>query len=306
MAETNHITWKTALSEYELYVVLEKGLALPSQKAYLNDLGRYRLFGEEILGFASPAEMTLSHLQQFLTFLVEDCCLSKRTLARNISALRSFHGFLFTDEHLTFDPSEQLEMPRFGKKLPEVLAIEEVQRILDAIDLTHPTGWRDRAMLETLYSCGLRVSELIGITLSKIEWQDAYLQVLGKGNRERLVPIGEPALHSLRQYLTICRSQLPIRDEARDILFLNRRGGQLSRVAVFQLVKRVAQLAGIQKSISPHTFRHSFATHLIEGGADLRAVQEMLGHRSITTTEWYIHMDTLYLQEVYALYHPRQ
>lgn len=304
--DSTAISWKAATKEYELYLLLEKGLSTHSQKAYQTDIARYQLFATELLGFDSPAHIQLQHLHQFLTFLAEDCCLSERTLARNISSLRSFHGFLFSDEWLTADPSEHLDLPRFGRKLPEVLHIAEINRMFEQVDLTKVTGLRDRAILETLYSCGLRVSELTGLTLSKIYWEDGYLQIVGKGNKERLVPIGGPALKWLQAYVTDARPDFPIKDASRDQVFLNRRGSGLSRISVFNLVKQTAMLAGIDKTVSPHTFRHSFATHLIEGGADLRAVQEMLGHTSITTTEWYLHMDTLYLREVHALYHPRQ
>lgn len=300
------ISWSAAIKEYQLYLTIERGIAENSKEAYLRDLDRYEFYAREILDRESPAQVTLDNLREFLTYLVQDCFLSERSLARNISTIRSFHGFLLADGRVEEDPAQLLEMPRFGRKLPTVLTVPELEKLLNAIDLTSDQGIRNRAMLEVLYSSGLRVSELIGLELSRIYFEEKFLRIFGKGNKERLVPVGEPALHFLRDYLSSVRLNLDIQKGHEDYVFLNRRGSQLSRVSVFTIVKDLAHAAGIKKNISPHTFRHSFATHLIEGGADLRAVQEMLGHESITTTEIYLHLDREYLREVHAMFHPRK
>lgn len=300
------ITWAKAFKEYEIFLGIEKGLAELSREAYLRDLNRYRFYAEDILEFSSPALMTLDQLHEFLTYLIQDCFLSERSLARNISALRSFHGFLLSDELVEGDPSSLLEMPRLTQKLPVVLHYDEIEKMMASVDLDAPTGLRNRAILEVLYGCGLRVSELIGLQLSRIYRKEGFVQVIGKGNKERLVPIGTPALEWIERYEYEVRLQQDIKPGHEDFIFLNRRGKALSRVMIFHIVKGVATQAGIKKNVSPHTFRHSFATHLIEGGADLRAIQEMLGHESITTTEIYLHMDTEYLREVFQLYHPRK
>lgn len=300
------ISWTQALKEYEIHLGIEKGLAKLSREAYLRDLNRYRFYAEDILEYSSPALIQLDQLQEFLVFLVQDCFLAERSLARNISALRSFHGFLLTDELAGGDPSSLLEMPRLTQKLPTVLHYEEIEKMMAHIDLETPLGLRNRAILEVLYSCGLRVSELTGLQLSRLYRKEGFVQIVGKGNKERLVPIGEPALNWIERYEQELRDEQNIQPGNEDFVFLNRRGKALSRVMVFHIVKGAAKAAGIEKNVSPHTLRHSFATHLIEGGADLRAIQEMLGHESITTTEIYLHMDTEYLREVFQLYHPRQ
>lgn len=300
------ISWAQAKKEYTQYLTIERGIAENSKEAYLSDLERYILYARQILEKGSPEEIALDNLREFLTWLVQDCFLSERSIARNISTIRSFHGFLLADGATSHDPSQLLEMPRFGRKLPQVLSVPELEKLFSAIDLTHDSGIRNRAMLEVLYSSGLRVSELVGLELSRVYFEEGFLRIRGKGNKERLVPVGQPALAFLRQYLSAVRLNLKITRGHEDFIFLNSRGSQLSRVSVFLIIKDLALAAGIKKSISPHTLRHSFATHLIEGGADLRAVQEMLGHESITTTEIYLHMDREYLREVHALYHPRK
>ena len=289
-----------------MYLTIERGLAANSLEAYLRDLSRYEIYVKEILELPSPALVELNHLREFLLFLGDECLLSERSLARNLSAVRSFHQFLFSDGMLPADPSARLSMPRFGRKLPEVLSVQEVELLLETIDTSQPLGIRNRAMLEVLYGSGLRVSELIQLNLSRIYFDDGFLQILGKGKKERLVPAGEPALFWLRRYLEEVRSHQKIVPEDRDKVFLNRRGKALSRVMVFHIIKDLSRACDLTKNISPHTFRHSFATHLLEGGADLRAVQDMLGHESITTTEIYLHIDREYLREVHALYHPRK
>ncbi|MCB0845954.1 MAG: site-specific tyrosine recombinase XerD [Bacteroidetes bacterium] len=298
--------WSEAIKEYHLYLTIERGIASNSLEAYMRDLDRYQFFAEKILETTSPGEITLDDLRAFLNYLVEECFLSERSLARNISTIRSFHGFLLTDELVENDPSQLLELPRFGQKLPVVLSLPELEAIFQAVDMEKKSGLRDRALLEILYSSGLRVSELVNLELSRVYFDEEFLKIRGKGSKERLVPIGKPALEFLKQYIAEIRSHQQIKKGSDDIVFLNRAGSKLSRVSVFKIVKEAAFNAGINKNISPHTFRHSFATHLIEGGADLRAVQEMLGHESITTTEIYLHVDREYLREVHALYHPRK
>ena len=298
--------WSEAIKEYHLYLTIERGIASNSLEAYMRDLDRYQFFAEKILETTSPGEITLDDLRAFLNYLVEECFLSERSLARNISTIRSFHGFLLTDELVENDPSQLLELPRFGQKLPVVLSLPELEAIFQAVDMNKKSGLRDRALLEILYSSGLRVSELVNLELSRVYFDEEFLKIRGKGSKERLVPIGKPALEFLKQYIAEIRSHQQIKKGSDDIVFLNRAGSKLSRVSVFKIVKETAFNAGINKNISPHTFRHSFATHLIEGGADLRAVQEMLGHESITTTEIYLHVDREYLREVHALYHPRK
>ncbi len=299
------ISWERAIREYEIFLGVEKGLALLSRQAYLRDLQRYRYYMEEVLDLDCPTEVKLDHLQEFLIYLIQECFLGERSLARNISSLRSFHGFLLVDEWTKADPSSLLEMPRLRQKLPTVLHLEEIEAILSAIDLNSGTGLRNRAIVELLYGSGLRVSELTGLQLSRIFWEEAFIQVQGKGGKERLIPLGAQAMEWMKKYLLEMRINLPIQSGNEDFIFLNRRGGRLSRVMVFNIVKEAAAKAGISKKVSPHTFRHSFATHLVEGGADLRAIQEMLGHESITTTEIYLHIDSEYLREVFQLYHPR-
>ena len=300
------MTWDQALKEYQLYLTLERSIAENSRIAYRHDVRRYQLYATEIMDVPGPEQMTLDGLREFLTFLMQECLLGERSLARNISTLRSFHGFLLADGGLAHDPSEKVGLPRFGRKLPVVLSVEEIEALLAAIDPETPQGIRTRAMLEVLYSSGLRVSELTGLALSRLYPEEGFIKIFGKGSKERLVPVGEPALEHLRHYLSAVRSQLHIQKGHEDFAFLNQKGRRLSRISVFTAVKDLAALAGIHKNVSPHTFRHSFATHLIEGGADLRAVQEMLGHESITTTEIYLHMDREYLREIHAEFHPRK
>lgn len=252
-----------------------------------------------------PTAVERFHLDDFITYLAE-IGLAPRSQARLISALRTFFQFLLEEETVLSDPTELLRPPKLGRKIPSVMTYEEISRLLAAIDLSTDHGTRDRAMLETLYASGLRVSELTGLRLSHLFVDQALIRVTGKGNKERLIPVGEQALKHIRFYLEGVRRHLSrIKPEAEDILFLNRRGGQLSRVSVFTAVKKYAAAAGLEKNVSPHTFRHSFATHLIEGGADLRAVQDMLGHESITTTEIYTHLDMDFLRETVLSFHPQ-
>ena len=251
-----------------------------------------------------PGEVTLEMFQDMIRWLNE-LGLDVRSQARLISGIKAFYKYLLVEDILVEDPTELLETPRLNRKIPEVLNYEEIQRLLAAIDLSEPHGLRNRAMLETLYACGLRVSELINLRISNLYLDIGFVKVLGKNDKERLVPIGEEAVKHIGFYVEGVRRHLKIKKDSENVLFLNRRGSKLSRIMVFLVIKELAKLAGIEKNISPHTFRHSFATHLIEGGADLKAVQDMLGHESITTTEIYTHLDTDYLKETVLNFHPR-
>ncbi|MCI5081717.1 MAG: site-specific tyrosine recombinase XerD [Saprospiraceae bacterium] len=299
------MNWNAYINGFRAYMMLERSLSEHTIEAYVRDLRKLESFLQiHELSF-TPFQLQLQQLQQFVTWLHE-LGLGPRSQARLISALKSFYKYLLVEDLITEDPTELLEAPRLSRKVPEILDYEDIQAMLRAIDLSRPQGTRNRAMLETLYACGLRVSELINLRLSNLFMDIGFVRIIGKGNKERVVPIGAHAIKHIELYLEgVRRPMKNIKPEAEDILFLNRRGGQLSRVMVFLIVKELAQKAGIRKSVSPHTFRHSFATHLIEGGADLKAVQDMLGHESIITTEIYTHLDTDYLRETIIQYHPR-
>jgi len=272
--------------------------------AYIRDVKQLAVFAEQEYAGLSPVRLTQDHIEEFLAFL-NDLHLSLRTQSRILSGIRGFYKFLFLEDMIKEDPVELIEGPRLEKYLPEVLSYEEIQAMIARIDHSHPQGTRNRAIIETLYACGLRVSELIGLKISNIYPEAGFIKVFGKNRKERLVPIGSHALKHIMFYIEGPRRALPvIKPGNEDILFLNRRGNALTRVMVFHIVKDLASKAGISKEVSPHTFRHSFATHLVEGGADLRAVQEMLGHASITTTEIYTHLDTEYLRDTIMQYHP--
>lgn len=295
--------WKLRIKEYEGFLKLEKGLSPNSIAAYLSDVDKLEQFLEYKGMEHSPEQLDREQLSLFLTWISE-MGLSARTQARILSGVKAFYHFLLMEEVIQKDPTALLEGPRLDSKLPEVLTVEEIDRLLDGIDLSHPQGRRNRAMLETLYSCGLRVSELVELQISGIFRAEGFIRVIGKGNKERLVPISTRALKEIDLYLPD-RNALAIQSGNEDVLFLNRRGKMLTRNMVFTIIKELARKAGIDKTVSPHTFRHSFATHLVEGGADLRAVQEMLGHESITTTEIYTHLDKAYLREAIISFHPR-
>lgn len=274
-------------------------------EAYLNDVGKFVQWLDLEDRKLSPLSVKADDLTQFILW-ANQLGLEATTQARLISGLRAFYKYLLVEDLLDDDPTELLESPRMRRKMPEVLSVYEIQAMLQSVDLSDPQGQRNRAMLEILYACGLRVSELVNLKLTQLFLDAGFLKVIGKNNKERLVPIGGEAVKYLRIYLENVRNlQTNLKKEAENVVFLNRRGGKLSRVMVFLLVKEFAAKAGVQKTISPHTFRHSFATHLVEGGADLKAVQDMLGHESITTTEIYTHLDTEYLKETIYLYHPR-
>ena len=294
--------WTTTLRGYRSYLMIERSLSHNSVAAYLNDLRKLREFLSENKKERKPAGITYNDLSDFVASGAGSNN-SARTQARLISGIRAFFRYLIIEGIITEDPSTLLESPRVGMKLPEVLTTEEIDRIIAAIDLSLPEGHRNRAMIETMYSCGLRVSELVNMKLTDMHRSEGFVTVTGKGNKQRLVPIGSVALKEIDNYLET-RNMLPVITD-QNIIFLNRRGRRLTRVMIFTIIKKLADAAGIRKKISPHTFRHSFATHLVEGGADLRAVQEMLGHESITTTEIYTHIDRSYLRDTLIMFHPR-
>ncbi len=296
------MTWEEAIGDFLAYLRLEKSLGAKTLTAYGGDVEKLRNFIESEYGL-QPQQVEHKHIEQFLAH-VYDMGLNERSQARVLSGVKAFFKYLLTDDAISANPTQQIDGPKVGRKLPEVLSVEEIESVIAAIDLSKPEGHRNKAMIEMLYSCGLRVSELVNLQLSNIYYDKGFLRVIGKGNKERLVPIGTKAIKALKHYLA-GRNTLPVQKEYDDTVFLNRRGAKLTTVMVFLIVKDLAVKAGITKTISPHTFRHSFATHLVEGGADLRAVQEMLGHESITTTEIYTHLDREYLKEAILLYHPR-
>ena len=288
------------IARFKQYLMYEKGLSPKSVEAYLHDA----LLLEEFLNPKKMEDATFEDLQQFLKHLYKSDY-NARSQARIISGMRAFYRYLIYANVLETDPTELLDAPKIGMHLPDVLTVEEIQRIMEVIDLSTPEGHRNRAMAEVMYGCGLRVSELVTVRLSNLFFDDGFVKVVGKGNKERLIPIGSTAMKMVNLYVNGKRKELKIKKGEEDYVFLNRRGAHLTREMVFMLVKKWVKEAGIDKTVSPHTFRHSFATHLIEGGADLRAVQEMLGHESITTTEIYTHLDQDYLRTNIALFHPR-
>jgi integrase/recombinase XerD len=296
--------WSSYRTGFAIYLQVEKGLSGNTQENYLRDIDK--LF--EFFSFSYPditlEKITLKHLTEFINWIAE-IGLSAASQARIISGIKSFFIYLINEDVITKNPSELLVTPKLKRKLPEVLLKEEIDAMILAQDASLPEGERNRAIIEVLYSCGLRVSELVNLQLSNIFWQDEFLRIIGKGNKERLVPIGQTALKQILRYKEGVRKNIAPKPGQHDFLFLNKRGTQLTREMIFMIIKKLALEAGIKKSISPHTFRHSFATHLVEGGADLRAVQEMLGHESITTTEIYTHLDRSYLKEVVLRFHPR-
>ncbi len=298
------MTWDHAIADLRMHLKLERSLSDRTVEAYLRDVGKLRAFAEANQPPVPPDQLQLEDLQAFVNQTAKSGAKAS-SQARYLSAMRVFYRSLLRDKTIDVDPTELLQSPRLARKLPVFLAVEEIDAMLAVIDMSKPLAHRDQAMIEALYSCGLRVSELCGLRRSWLHFDEGFIRVVGKGDKERLVPIGPKAMASIRLYLEHERIHLPHKAKAEDVVFLNARGGSLSRMAVFSLVKRLATAAGIRKTISPHTFRHSFATHLVEGGADLRAVQEMLGHASITTTEIYTHLDREYLRSNILQYHPR-
>lgn len=292
------------LKGFKTYLKLERGLSDHSIEAYINDVTKLEQYFESINLTLNVQTLQLSQLREFITWL-NHLGMQASTQARVISGIKAFFNYLMLEEIIQQDPTALISSPKLSRKLPDTLSITEINKLIEVIDASKPEGMRNKAILELLYGCGLRVTELIELRLSNIFWDTEFIKVLGKGNKERLVPIGSVALKYLAIYIKEIRLHLRIKKGQEDYIFLNKFGSRLSRISVFTLIKSLAIKAGIQKSISPHTFRHSFATHLIEGGADLRAVQEMLGHASITTTEIYTHLDRDYLRSVITQYHPR-
>ena len=298
------MSWNIYTKQFKNYLKLERSLASNSIDAYLSDISKLRQFFEIKQRDITPIQVSQRDLIDFLEF-INELGMSAYTQSRMISGLKAFFRFLVYEEVISRDPSSLLESPKLGRKLPDTLELPEIEELFKAIDHSSPEGHRNRAMLETLYSSGLRVSELTELKISNIHEDIGFLRIIGKGSKERLVPVGRSALKYIKIYKEEVRHHLSIQKGCEDHLFLNRRGKSISRVMVFMIIKDLAAKIGLKKNISPHTFRHSFATHLIEGGADLRAVQEMLGHESITTTEIYTHLDRDYLKQVITQYHPR-
>lgn len=296
--------WSECKKGYENFLKLEKSLSQNSVSAYVNDINKLIIFLDEEYKKLSPEKVKLPHLRKFVEWLSQKG-VSPRTQARTISGIKSFYKYLLIEEKIMNDPTTLLESPKIGRKLPDILSMEEIDLLIDSVDIAKPEGQRNRAMLETLYSCGLRVSELVSLKISNLYFDEGFIKVEGKGDKERLVPISESAITEINKYTEEYRRNLNISKESANILFLNRRGQKLSRVMVFTIIKNLSEKVGLGKKISPHTFRHSFATHMINGGADLRAVQEMLGHESILTTEIYTHLDKDYLKSTIQQFHPR-
>jgi integrase/recombinase XerD len=296
--------WESHIKHFGSYLKLERSLSENSIQAYVRDVEKLAQFIELKYSGISPLVISAKHLQAFIQFISE-LGMSAFSQARILSGIKAFYKYLLFEEIIEKDPTSLLEGPKLGRKLPDTLDYEEIVKLFDAIDLSKPEGGRNRAMLEVLYSSGLRVSELVDLKVGNVYFDIGFLRVIGKGNKERLVPVGKDALKFLKIYLEEIRVHVPVQKGSESNAFLNRRGRKLTRVMIFMIIKDLAAKIGLHKTISPHTFRHSFATHLIEGGADLRAVQEMLGHESITTTEIYTHLDRDYLRQVIQDFHPR-
>ena len=289
---------------FKQYLQLEKSLSKNSIEAYTDDLKKLETYSQTFCNSQSPAKFTYKQLQKFVEWIAE-IGFSASTQARIVSGIKTFYKFLVLENDIQNSPADLLETPKITRKLPSYLSVEEIDLLLSYIDRSQAEGERNLSMLETLYSCGLRVSELTTLKISDLHLPENYIKVTGKGNKERLVPIGKSAKKLIQNYMLNYRNSINIKKGNDDVLYLNRRGAGLSRVMIFYIIKNLAEKAGIKKELSPHTFRHSFATHLVEGGADLRAVQEMLGHESITTTEIYTHLDKQFLRDNILSYHPR-
>ena len=296
------MSWERSIKEFKSYLKIERSLSNNTVDAYLRDIKKLQKFAEE--KNISDIDITSDDIKEFIVFINKDE-ISSRSQSRIVSGIKSFYKYLILEDYIKVNPTDLIETPRIGIKLPDTLSIHEIDNLISAIDLSHPQGQRNRAIIEVLYSCGLRVSELINLKLSNVKFKEGYLKVIGKGDKERLSPIGSSALKYLNIYISKIRSHQDIKKGSEDIVFLNRNGKKLTRVMIFTIVKNLSESIGLKKRISPHTFRHSFATHLVEAGADLRAVQEMLGHESITTTEIYTHLDREYLRDAIMRFHPR-
>lgn len=298
------MTWENQIEEFKNFLNLEKGLSFNTLLAYIQDIEKLRQFVVEIKKLQlEPNVLDSSLLEEFIFFIAE-LGVSQATQARIISGVRAFYKFLLISNRIQTNPATLLEAPKIGRKIPDVLSIEQIDKMINSIDLSQSLAYRNRAIIETLYSCGLRVSELAQLKISNVFVEQEFIRVIGKGDKQRLVPISNQALTFINEYFNFERKLLSIPEKNQDFVFLNRRGQPLSRVMIFYIVKEVASIAGISKNIHPHTFRHSFATHMVEAGADLRAVQEMLGHQSILTTEIYTHIDQNFLRQTILLHHP--
>ena len=298
------MTWNFHIKQFKSYLKLERSLSDNSIEAYLRDVEKLSQYVEMTHPTLNPMQLSYKHLQGFVQY-VNELGMSAHSQARILSGIKGFYKYLLFEELLEKDPTSLLEGPKLGRKLPDTLSYLEIEKLLEAIDLSTAAGGRNRAMLETLYSSGLRVSELVELKIDHVYFDIGFLRVIGKGNKERLVPIGRDALKYLKIYIEEIRVHIAVKKGFEGYVFLNPRGKKVTRVLIFLIIKGLATKIGLKKTISPHTFRHSFATHLIEGGADLRAVQEMLGHESITTTEIYTHLDRDYLKQVIKDFHPR-
>lgn len=296
--------WNAAIDGFRSYLKLERSLASNSVESYLRDVRMLQNYSVTCWQTSSPLLLTTDQIRQFISNVAE-LGMEASSQSRILSGIRAFYKYLVLEDIIDTDPTELIQTPRIGRKLPDTLSVKEISRMIDSIDLSTANAERNRAIIETLYGSGLRVSELIGMKISHLYFKEGYLRVVGKGSKVRLVPLGSVAAKRLRTYINEIRIHEKLRPEGEDVVFLNGRGTGLSRVMIFHIVKKAAKTAGITKTIGPHTLRHSFATHLIEGGADLRAVQEMLGHESITTTEIYTHLDREYLRSNIIAYHPR-
>jgi len=296
--------WNPILQNYQYYLKIEKGLSINTIDSYSRDIKKLIKYLEENEITISPIAIKQDEIQEFI--YTTSKLINARSQARLISGLRNFFNYLVFEEYRKENPIDLIEMPKIGRKLPDTLAIEEIDLLVSVIDLSEPQGERNRTILETLYSCGLRVSELINLKISNLFFDEGFIQVIGKGNKQRFVPINIHTQKFILLYINNIRTHITISKGFEDYVFLNRRGKNLTRVMIFTIIKNLTVKAGIKKKISPHTFRHSFATHLLERGADLRAIQQMLGHESITTTEIYMHLDKSFLKQVMNSYHPRK
>ena len=297
------MNWKQALADYRMYLKIERGLSENSIQNYTLDVLALQHFLKNEKIEESPENCSLETVQKFIYETAK--VLSPHTQARRLSGLRSFFDYLIFESYRTNNPTDLIEAPKLGRKLPDVLSLDEIERMLNQIDLGHPQGQRNRAIVETLYGSGIRVSELTNLSLSNLFFEEDMLRVSGKGNKQRLVPMGSITKKYLEIYIKASRIHLKIDQKDQDVVFLNRRGNRLTRQMIFTLIKQLAVKANIQKQVGPHTFRHSFATHLLENGADLRTIQILMGHESITTTEVYTHLDTQHLRSVVERFHPR-
>lgn len=297
--------WDRAIKSFHTFIKVDKSLSGNTIEAYIHDIAMFRSFLEEDGLSIGPDEVELKHLRQFLSHLTEVKKLEANSQARIVSGLKAFYKALLLQDEIEKNPLTLLEAPKIGRKLPNVLSLQEIEAMENVLDLSKPENFRNKTIIETLYSCGLRVSELVNLRLNDLHFNDRYINVIGKGDKQRLVPIGHLAMKLISEYIDNYRIHLPVKKGSESIVFLNRRGSKLTREMVFLIIKKAAADAGIKKQLSPHTLRHSFATHLMEGGADLRSVQAMLGHESITTTEIYTHINREYLEETLRSFHPR-